>query len=423
MPSMLRWSESTGMMHSFVLALVYGGGGFFALLLTIIIVSKAWREVAEARMRRRRVELEPAFFRYVVGKGPISNFLPRPIKRGERLLVEQVFFELGRVVKGSVHDRAREAFEQLGFVDFYLSNIGSRRWWTRAEAAEKLGLMGSEKATAALIEHMSDPVPEVRVRAARALGNIRTSEALRPLVLALKDSGRWSAIRVAGILIGAGDESVEILLSEFEKFPQHARISAIDIFGRIRSLKAIALLRDLLRHKDADTRARAAFALGLIGDPTSSPHLATALADAAWFVRAMAAKALGRLKEDGSIPALCSALADPQWWVRANAAEALKNKGTRGMGALLSMLDSKDAYAAQQAVAMLQDSGVLDAMISRLGSEDSVERQQALDVMAKLVRLKRTDLLTEMAHNHPENSIRQRLGIILGLRIQPHPTA
>jgi len=419
MLSMLRWSQSTGLMHSFVLILLYGVGGFFVLLLTIIIVSKAWREVVEARLRRRRVELEPAFFKYVVGSGPIASFLERPIKGNERQLVEQVFFELGRVVKGSVHDRARDAFEQLGFVDHYLANLNSRRWWTRAEAAEKLGLMGSAKATVALIEHMTDPVPEVRVRAARALGNIRTSEALRPLALALRDPGRWSAIRVAGILIGAGDESVEILLKEFARFPQHAKISAIDIFGRIRSLKAISLLRDLLRDKDADIRARAAFALGSIGDPTSASHLAAALTDPAWFVRAMAAKALGRLKEDVSIPALCSALADPQWWVRANAAEALKNKGQRGMGALLSMLDSKDAYAAQQAVAMLQDSGVLDAMISRLASEESVERQQALDVMAKLVRLKRTDLLTEIAHNHPENSIRQRLGIILGLRIQP----
>src|SRR5262249_13364434 len=158
----------------------------------------------------------------------------------------------------------------------------------------KLGLMGSEKATRALIQHMDDPVPEVRVRAARALGTIRTSEALRPLTRALWDPGRWSAIRVAGILIGAGDEAVEILLQEFETMPMHAKISAIDIFGRIRSLKAIALLRDLLKDPAPDVRARAAFALGSIGDPTSAPHLGAALSDASWAVRAMAAKALGR---------------------------------------------------------------------------------------------------------------------------------
>ncbi|HEY3176609.1 MAG TPA: HEAT repeat domain-containing protein [Candidatus Polarisedimenticolia bacterium] len=423
MPTMPWWSQEVGPMYEFVIALLVGVSAFFLLLVGIIIISKGWREIVEARLRLRRAELEPGFFKYAVGKEALEKYLPRPIHRSERVLVERIFFEMGRVVKGSVRERARDAFEKLGFVDHYLANLESRRWWTRAEAAEKLGLMGSEKATRSLIDHMNDPVPEVRVRVARALGNIRTSEALRPLTLALKDPGRWSAIRVAGILIGAGDESVEILLQEFDHFPQHAKISAIDIFGRIRSLKAISLLRDLLKHQDADIRARAAFALGSIGDPTSASHLGDALKDPAWFVRAMAAKALGRLKEEGSIEALCTSLADPQWWVRANAAEALKNKGERGMSALLAMLDSKDTYAAQQAVQMLQESGVLDSMIARLASEEGRERQLALDVMAKLVKLKRTDLLTEIAHNHPEGSIRQRLAIILGLRVQPHPTA
>ncbi|HET6372635.1 MAG TPA: HEAT repeat domain-containing protein, partial [Candidatus Polarisedimenticolia bacterium] len=375
MPTMLL-QEGHTLMYRMVVYTLAGIALVFLLLLSIIIVSKAWREVVEARLRRRRAELEPAFFKYVVGKGPFESFFPRPLNPGDRVLVEQIFFELGRVVKGSVRERAREAFERLGFVDHYLARIDSRRWWTRAEAAEKLGLMGSEKATAALVRRMSDPVPEVRVRVARALGNIRTSEALLPLIHALKDPGRWSAIRVAGILIGAGDESVEMLLKEFHTLPLHAKISAVDIFGRIRSLKAIALLRDLLRSAEADLRARAAFALGNIGDPTSAPVLIEALADRSWAVRAMSAKALGRLKEEGSIEALSKALGDQQWWVRANAAEGLKNKGDKGIETLLSMLDSKDSYAAQQSVQMLQESGVLDELIERLASSVDSQRQQ-----------------------------------------------
>ena len=62
---------------------------------------------------------------------------------------------------------------------------------------------------------------------------------------------------------------------------------------------------------------------------------------------------------------------------------------------------------------------MLDGMISRLASEREDERQGALEVMAKLVMLQRTDLLTEMAHNHPEATIRQRLQIVLGLKAQP----
>ena len=408
-------------MYDLVVTLFVAVGALFLLLLTLIIISKAWREVGESRLRRRRGELEPAFFKYVVGEGPIERFLPRGLRPGEQVLVEQIFFELGRVVKGSVHDRAREAFERLGFVDASLARLSSHRWWTRAEAAEKLGLMGSDKATRALVGAMADPIAEVRVRAARALGNIRTSEALAPLVRALDDPGRWSAIRVAGILIGAGDEAVDILLREFEHMPRHARISAIDIFGRIRSLKSIPLLARLLRSDDPDARARAAFALGNIGDPGTAPALVETLRDPSWPARAMAARALGRLPEDGSIPALCASLSDHQWWVRANAAEALKSKGDAGMRALLGMLDAKDVYAAQQAVQMLQESGVLDSLVAQLGSQQADARQQALEVMAKMVKLRRTDLLTEMAHAHPEASIRSRLAIILGLRSAPQP--
>jgi HEAT repeat protein len=203
--------------------------------------------------------------------------------------------------------------------------------------------------------------------------------------------------------------------------PRHARISAIDIFGRIRSLKAVPLLTGLLRSADPDARARAAFALGNVGDPGSAPALVEILRDPSWPARAMAARALGRLREDGSIPALCSALSDMQWWVRANAAEALKNKGDAGVRALLEMLDAGDVYAAQQAVQMLQESGVLDSLVARLGSTESLERQQALEVMAKMVKLRRTDLLTEVAHSHPEAAIRSRLAIILGLRSEPQP--
>jgi HEAT repeat protein len=413
--------QGSGPMYDLVVTMFVAVAALFLLLLVIIIAAKAWREVHESRLRRRRAELEPAFFKYAVGDKPIDAYLPRSLHRSERVLVEQIFFELGRVVKGSVRERARDAFERLGFVDESLARLRSRRWWTRAEAAEKLGLMGSAKATTALVAAMSDPVMEVRVRAARALGNIRTSEALVPLVRALDDPARWSAIRVAGILIGAGDESVEILLREFERMPRHARISAIDIFGRIRSLKAVPLLTGLLQSDDPDTRARAAFALGNVGDPGTAPALVATLRDTSWPARAMAARALGRLREDASIPALCSALSDMQWWVRANAAEALKNKGDGGVRALLGMLDASDVYAAQQAVQMLQESGILDSLVAQLGSSEAGERQQALEVMAKMVKLRRTDLLTEMAHAHPEAAIRNRLAIILGLRIEPQP--
>ncbi len=405
----------TDALYELLLEAVQGVTLVFLFLLFLIIVNKGWRELRERGLRSRRGLLEQRLFRYVMSAEPIEKVIPPPWDRKDWPAVEAVFFELGRVAKGNVRIRALEAFEALGIVDHYLGRLTARRWWIRAEACEKLGLIGSERAVAPLIERLSDPFPEVLVRATQALGHIGTSESLRPLVRALKSPGRWSAIRVSVVLIMAGDEAVNVLLEEFQWLPDEAKLSAIDIFARIRSLRATPLLRELLVDPNADLRARAANALGMLGDPTAAPLLVLRLDDGQWPVRAMAAKALGRLREIGSIGALKDALADPQWWVRANAAEALKSKGVSGREALLEMLDSDDPYAAQQAVQMLQESGVLDDFIGMLVSTVPGDQTSALAVMTRLVRLRRVDLLTEVAREHPDRMVRQRLATLLGI--------
>jgi HEAT repeat protein len=406
---------STEEMYNLIVVVLQVVSSVFLVLLVLIIVNKAWRESRENYVVRRRRDIEPRLFRYVMDSRAIESHLEGGVTRRDWPVVEQIFFDLLRVARGNVSVRARDAFERLGIVDHYMEQLASPRWWRRADAAEKLGLMGSEKATRPLIERMTDPIPEVRVRAAQALGTIGTAESLRPLVAALRDAGRWSAIRVAGMLINAGDDAVDVLLEEFDRLPSHAKISAIDIFGRIKSLRASQLLRQLLKDPLPDLRARAAYALGMIGDPTAAPLLVETLKDAEWSVRSMAAKAIGRLREAGSIPALSAALSDPQWWVRANAAEALKSKGGAGQDALLRLLDSDDPYAAQQSVQMLQESGVLDAFIGMLSSAIAGEQTRALGVMVKLVKLRRVDLLTEVARDHPDRQVRQRISALLGL--------
>jgi HEAT repeat protein len=203
---------------------------------------------------------------------------------------------------------------------------------------------------------------------------------------------------------------------EFRTIPPGSRTLAIDVLGRVRSLTAVPLLRDLLRDENADIRARAADALGQIGDPNNAPQLMDALEDDSWQVRAIAAKALGRLPGTESVEALCRALTDAQWWVRANAAEALKAKGEPGHRALLGMLDSDDMYAREQAVFMLEESGVLDTYLDQLNSKKEEDRRQALAFIQKLVKLERTERLTEAAHRHPDRNVRDDLWNLLGLQ-------
>lgn len=389
--------------------------GSFLLLLGLILAIKGRRQLRQRTQRRRRAVLEPRVLRYcqVSREMPPAELLDeRPARRDVEIL-ERILLDHIQAVKGTVRERLIRACEQLGLVDRAVSQLGVRRWWVRAGAADKLGGMRSPRAVGPLARAMEDASFEVRLRAAQALGAIGGRVALSKLVAALREPNRWSAMRIADILAGMGEEAVDELMEELPDLPPASLLLAIDIFGRARSLKAIPLLRGLLLDADPDVRARAAHALGQIGDPGSIPDLVEALTDPSWPARAMAAKALGRIPGARAVEALCGALTDPQWWVRANAAEALKAKGDPGRRALLSMLDSNDAYAREQAVLMLQEAGVLDSSVEQLASGDEAERARAADLISKMVSIHCTDLLREMATEHPNRTARENLTVLL----------
>ncbi len=402
-------------MRQVMISIVAWSGGALAGLAVLIAINKALREASEALDRRRRAILEPAVFEYLNAGGSrsIREYLPRPQSRRDRRIAETILLESAHLVKGETQHRITAAFEALGAVARSIRNLAHRRWWARADAAEKLGLMRSPVAVGPLVRLMTDPAGEVRMRAARALGIIRGRTSIRPLVGALADPSRWSAIRVAEILIRVGPEAVGELLAAYETLPHHARVTALDILGRIRSPEAANLLRRSLQDADPDIRARGAHGLGLIGDPRSAPDLARALRDPEWPVRAMAAKALGRIGGRDAVGELCGALKDRQWWVRANAGDALRALGQPGRDALIRMLDADDVYARHQAVAQLQEGGVLDEYVADLASSDPVRRGAAVRFVEKIVSLKRVDHLTQEVFANAQEPVRNALAAFL----------
>lgn len=401
-------------MQGFVTGLLSVLGGLFVLLFGGVLLTKGWRGAREEYERRRRALLLPSIIAYAnATSGLITDFVPTPLKRWERRVVEWLLLDHIRSLKGQAQARLALAFEQLGFVAQAHRQLTHRRWWMRVDGAEKLGRMLARPAVPDLIKLMDDPVPEVRLRAAKALGAIGGLEAVETLIAALKATDRWATLRIADILAGLGTAAVEPLLEAFPRLPAAARVPAIDILGRLRSHLSVPLLRGLLADDDPNARARAAHSLGLIGHPAVTPALVEALADPEWPVRAMAAKALGRIQGDDAVDALRRALSDPEWWVRANAAEALRAKGEAGRRALFVALDGSDAFAAHKAAWMLQEAGVLDALLQRLGDGTEEDRKEALGVLRRLVALRRTELLQDIAARHPHPTVRAEVGHLL----------
>jgi len=407
-------------MHAFLVTLILFTGAVLAGLALLITANKVAREAVERLDRRRRLLLEPAVFRYIheTGHKSLPDYLPKPLSRRDRRIAEAVLLDAARLVRGQARDRVTSAFEALGSVRGSIVGLRSQRWWKRADSAERLGLMGSQTAVEPLVTALADPEGEVRIRAARALGLVRGSTSIRPLVGALADPNRWSAIRVAEILIGVGPEAVGELLAAFGTLPVAGRVSTLDILGRIKSLEAVPLLKNTLKDQHPDLRARAAYALGLIGDPDFAEALAAALRDVEWPVRATAARALGRIGGRAAIPALCEALKDRQWWVRANAGEALRLLGPEGRDALISMLDADDTYARHQAVAQLEEGHIIDDYVADLGSPDEERSAAAVRFLEKVIALQRHERLTQQSVEHAQEGVRRTLHKILN-RPQP----
>ncbi len=391
-------------------------GCVFLLLTFVIVVNMAWREVRGNWRRARRRVLEPAILSYAHGDAPsVYPALGGRLRRRDRGVAAEILLDHAQRVRGVERERLGRAIDELGFVDRYVAGLGSRRWWRRADSAEKLGIAGAVRATGLLARALSDSEPEVRIRAAKALGLVGGKAAIAPLVHALSEPNRWSTIRIADILAEMKHDVVEELVAEFDGMNEHAKLAALDILGRIRSFSVVSWLRGRLGDEERDVRARACHALGAVGDPECGPLLVEALADSEWPVRAMAAKALGRIRHLPGIPALCGALRDKEWWVRANAAEALRVMGPKGDEALDRMLDDRDVYARHQAVLMLEASGVLDRQVDLLSKQDGPEREAAESLVRRFIRVGQMGRLRELLETHPDARVRDALAGLLGV--------
>jgi HEAT repeat protein len=401
-------------MHGILVVAILGLGAVFLGLTLLIVLNKAWREEVGRRRHESRLALEPHVLAWAHGAEPaLIPALGRTVGRTERAVLEEILLDHAQRVRGAEHERLSRALEELGSIDALVRRLGSRRWWQRADAAEKLGLSGARRACEHLIPCMQDPVPEVRMRAAKALGALGGTSPVRELVHALNEPSRWSTIRLADILTAMGRGVVDELLSYFDSLKLPGKLAAPDILARIRPLHAVPWIEARLDDAEADVRARACHALGALGDPRTARHLVRALEDPAWPVRAMAAKALGRLGHGEAVEPLARALRDAEWWVRSNAARALRGLGPSGTAALERTLESEDRFAREQAVLMLEETGLIDQRVRGLLASEPVERDRAVWFVKRLVDIGQTGRLEVLAAESPSAGLREELAGLL----------
>jgi HEAT repeat protein len=166
-----------------------------------------------------------------------------------------------------------------------------------------------------------------RSKAALALGEIGTPQAIEALVKALNSTDLHVLPAVMKALATIGEPSVDALIEALESESTLLVRSTIDALGRIGSPRAAEPLRKVAATRNAVLRDLALQALARIPDEAAIEPLIEQLKADAWTVRRQAAVALGRANAELAIPALIGVLSDPEPPVRRAAAASLDLHG------------------------------------------------------------------------------------------------
>ncbi|HET6837623.1 MAG TPA: HEAT repeat domain-containing protein, partial [Gemmatimonadales bacterium] len=303
-------------------------------------------------------------------------------------------------------------YDELGLVDKYIDVLRTaRKWRDRAFAAELLGRVGGAKAVPALLETVTATRTEdsdVREIALRALASIQDPRAVEPLIEALNTSEVWLAPRIADSLARHGEAVVAPLIAMLDQGNHRpARAWAANVLGEVRAQGAFPSVVRLLDDQDDEVRAKAATALGRLGDRRAVGYLMDRLlSDPAPFVRARISDALGQLGGPEVIERLVRALGDPAWWVRMRTVEALEHVGEIAEGPLLVALDDVDPEIRIRAASALERLGVPDKLIRMIESGERVP--DATQTMLKFAAAGPREFLSELAQ-HDSRQVRSVL--------------
>ena len=329
-----------------------------ALSIGVVLAMMAVRVLRSLRRRRDarlRGDVEVLLYRALgLGVTPRAarRLGPRHVDVLSRSLVEML-----ASVRGAHRQRLVKLAADVGLVERDLRALRSRRYGTRARAADNLGFYGGAHHVEALAALLEDPEEAVRAVAARALSRIGSAEAAQALAAHLTSASELTSMRMAENLERIGGRAVPALiplLSSGQSVDRRGQALAARVLGNLRLSEArAALCAAVVRRWNAELRAQATLALGRIGHPADLPILLQAADDGNWPVRAQAAAALGMVGDVSTIAVLSRLLHDEQWWVRENAGQALANMGPLGEAALAEVAGGHDEDARTHAAGAL----------------------------------------------------------------------
>ncbi len=286
------------------------------------------------RAERRAARLRALFFDLLMGEGETVLVAERTLVRLQgrhwEIARKQAFRMLPKL-RGDSRETLVRLLHDKGAARVALRQVSAWSSVTRCHGAFALGMLGDQRSAQPLIRCLEDREFLVRRVATRALGNLRSSDAVRPLL----ELGRREP-RLARDLIFALHR-----IGPDATGPLRAELSG-SIDGDIPALSGQIVTN----------------VLGLLGDYSSKDLLVRGLDSFTPALAAACADALGAICAPDTEPALVRALDSPSGIVRSATAKALGSMGsTASVRQLGHLMDAADPLGSREAAGALLELG------------------------------------------------------------------
>jgi HEAT repeat protein len=273
------------------------------------------------------------------------------------------------------------------------------------------GLMSMVETSAIPLDPLLREVEEqknkrLRLRAIRALGEIKDAAAIKPLRKISKDRlpdiadttqaalskiglaawGRYGAVVALGNI--GSRKALPALIRALADYWEHVRREAARALAAVPDPSAVPhLIKALEKDEDSTVRRQAGATLRVMGEqkPDVAKAFRKALMDPSWEVRVEAARALGRIDDEESVAALIEALEDPSYTVLTSAEHALANLRPLSLPRLLEIAGGPPSPGLEPALRTLQEifGDASRAEIDAIGKLPQAERRARLERLAR----------------------------------------
>ena len=293
-------------------------------------------------------------------------------------LIKALYYKKDDIIRSSAAMALGELKNTIA-VEPLMNALGDEYKYLRSSAAESLGQLGDTRAVDRLVKVLSDRESNVKISAVKALGQLGDVKAVEPIIMVLFEQD----VRIYAVdaLSKLGDiRAVTPLIMTLGDSQWEIRKSSVEALGNLGDVRAVEPINTLLDDKEKDVRQCAVESLGKLKDTRAAKSLIKALGDIEKDIRVCAAIVLGDLGISSANEPLIRRLCDPDWEVRKSSVEALDKLGDSKWKNYVT----KNLVEDIKGFINVKDSRIIEPLIMALRDSRWEVRKSSIEALAKI---------------------------------------